>query len=282
VSLSIIGFGGLTLAGMDRDQAIALVEESVEWGVNYFDAAPSYGRGEAEELLGVALAPRRRDVFLASKTLARTRAGVLLDLEQSLRRLRSAQLDLYQFHAVNGLADAEALLAPGGAAEALLAARDQGLVRFLGFSSHSVPAALFLLQRFPFDSILFPVNFICCARGDFGPQVLAQARKSGVACIGLKSLAYATIPRGEARRFPNCWYRPIEDPALAMAALRFTLSENVTALIPPAQADLFRMAVKMVRAATPLTAGERDRLLAGAHGLKPILWARKRSGEGSV
>ena len=274
-SLSVVGFGGLALVGMDREPANRLVAGSVESGVDYFDVAPSYGDGEAEDKLGMALASRRRKVFLAGKTLLRSTAGVRLELEQSLRRLRTSYLDLYQFHAVNKAADAEELLAPGGAAEFLLRAREQGLIRFIGFSSHSVPISLALLDRFRFDSILFPVNFVCYARGNFGPQVLAKARSSGTACVALKSLALTVLPRSEPRCYPNCWYRPIDDPVLALQAMRFSLSEDVTALLPPADERLYDLAVKLARAATPLTDEERSRLIAQAQGLKPILSTSK-------
>jgi len=259
------------LVGMDRDSIERLVARSVEVGVDYFDVAPAYGDGEAENQLGAALASRRKDVFLAGKTLQRSAAGIRLELGQSLRRLRTDYLDLYQFHAVNKAADAEEILAPRGAAEYLLHAREQGLIRYIGFSSHSVPISLALLDRFPFDSVLFPVNFVCYARGNFGPQVLAKARSAGTACVAIKSLALTTLRRSEPRRYANCWYRPIDDPELALRAMRFTLSEGVTALLPPADERLYLMAVELARTATPLMDEERRLLIAQARGLKPIL-----------
>ena len=264
------------LVGLGREPVNRLVAESVECGVNYFDVAPSYGDGEAEDMLGTALEPHRKNVFLASKTLEHSVAGVRLELEQSLRRLRTDYLDLYQFHAVNKAADAEEILAPGGAAEFLLRAREQGLIRFIGFSSHSVPISLVLLDRFRFDSILFPVNFVCYARGNLGPQVLARARSAGTACVALKSLAHTVRRRLEPRRYPNCWYRPIDDPALALQAMRFSLSEDVVSLLPPGDEQLYRLAVEQAFRVTPLTAEERCRLFEHARGVKPILRAGKK------
>jgi aryl-alcohol dehydrogenase-like predicted oxidoreductase len=261
---------------MSRVQACRLVAESIECGVNYFDVSPAYGDGEAEEQLGFALEPHRDRAFLACKTLARTAEGARRELEQSLRRLRTDRFDLYQCHAVNRSGDVDRILAPGGAMEAFLQAREQGIVRFLGFSSHSVPVAMALLDRFPFDSMLFPVNFICYARGDFGPQVLERARERGVACVALKALAYARIGRSEGRTYPNCWYRPIDNPVLALQALRFSLSEGVCAAIPPGDERLYRMAVDLAADVTPLTVEERLQILQGAGRLKPIMWAKKR------
>jgi predicted aldo/keto reductase-like oxidoreductase len=275
VSLSCVGFGGLMLVGMLPERANRLVADSVERGVNFFDVAPSYGDGEAEDKLGVALEPYRKSVFLAGKTKERSGAGLRLELERSLRRLRADFFDLYQLHAVNRTSDMEGILAPCGAADALLRARERGLVRFIGFSAHSVPVALALLDRFDFDSISFPVNFVCYARGNFGPQVLAKARAQGLARVALKSLAYSPWQHLQARVYPNCWYRPIDEPALARDALRFAFSEDVTSVLPPADERLYLMAVALACGATPLTEEERQALFEQARGVKPILRAKR-------
>jgi aryl-alcohol dehydrogenase-like predicted oxidoreductase len=271
ISLSIVGFGGLMLQGVNQTDADRLVAESVAQGVNLFDSAPSYEDGCAEKKLGSALESYRKEIFLSCKTMARSAASARRELEQSLRRLRTGHFDLYQFHAVNTAKDVESIFAPGGAMEALLRAREEGLVRFLGFSSHSVPLALVMLNRFHFDSMLFPVNYVCYARGNFGPQVLGEARAVGTACIALKALAYTPMPHLQARRYPNCWYRPIDEPDLALQALRFALAEGVSSVLPPSDAGLYRMALALARRITPLTGEERQSLLDSARGLKPIM-----------
>ncbi len=271
IDLSILGFGGMVLVGMDQGEAIAIVRNSFEQGINYFDVAPFYGDGAAEVLLGEALEPVRDRVFLACKTLERSAKGARSELERSLRRLRTGHLDLYQFHAVMDLREVEEVFAPGGAAEAFVEAREKGQIRFIGFSAHSVKAALAMLERFPFDSILFPVNFVCWSSGNFGPQVLDKARELGVARLALKSMAHGRWRRGEKRRIPKCWYRPIEDRTLARQALRFTLSEDVTAAIPPGDEGLFRMALEMATDLPPLSAPERKSLVESARGVTPLL-----------
>ncbi len=158
VDLSIVGFGGMTLVGMDQRDCDAIVAESVQAGVNYFDVAPSYGDGEAEIKLGRALAPFRRDVFLACKTFARDAAAAGRELDQSLRRLRTESLDLYQFHALNKVSEVERIFSPGGAIDAVMRACEQGKMKYVGFSAHSVEAALAMMDRTSFDSVLFPVN----------------------------------------------------------------------------------------------------------------------------
>jgi aryl-alcohol dehydrogenase-like predicted oxidoreductase len=273
VELSIIGFGGMVVVGMGQKDANAVVNDSLERGISYFDVAPFYGDGEAEIKLGQALEPRREGVFLACKTMQRSGAGARMELERSLGRLRTDHFDLYQFHAVTRLEEVTEIFSRGGAAEAFIEARKEGRIRFIGFSAHSAEAALAMLDCFCFDSILFPVNFICYGQGNFGPQIAEKAKALGVARLALKSMAYGHRRSGDDGRYPNCWYRPIEDRVLAREALRFTLSEDVTAAIPPGDEQLFRMAVELAADLPPLTPQERLELLESTRGLKPLLRA---------
>jgi aryl-alcohol dehydrogenase-like predicted oxidoreductase len=273
IKLSIIGLGGMLLVDMAGGRAKKIVSEAVDRGLNYFDVAPFYGDGEAERKMGTALAPYRDRVFLACKTLERSAKEAQKELEQSLRHLRTDRFDLYQFHCVAEADEVEEIFAPGGALEAFLLARQQGKIRYIGFSAHSVEAALLMLGRFQFDSILFPVNFICYAQGDFGPQVLKRAKAQNVARLAIKAMAHGPWRRGERRKYPNCWYRPIEDMELARQALRFTLSENVTAAIPPGDERLFRMALDLAGDLPRLRSRERKELLAGTRGMNPLFGA---------
>jgi aryl-alcohol dehydrogenase-like predicted oxidoreductase len=276
VDLSIIGFGGMALLGMEQRDCDAIVAESVDAGVNYFDVAPSYGDGEAEVKLGRALAPFRSKVFLACKTFARGAAAAGQELDHSLRRLSTECLDLYQFHAVIKVSEVERIFGPGGAVEAVSRARERGKVRFVGFSAHSVEAALAMMDRMRFDSVLFPVNFVLYARGDFGPRVLEKARELNVARLAVKAMALGPWSRHENRDFPNCWYSPAVDPGLARQAFRFALSEDVTAVLPPGDPRLFRMALGFARDYVPMSATERAALLASAAGFRPLFPSRRR------
>jgi aryl-alcohol dehydrogenase-like predicted oxidoreductase len=274
VHLSILGLGGMLLVGMDPPDVDAIVGDALSQGINYFDVAPFYGSGEAEQKMGKALGTHREQVFLACKTLERSAKAARAELEHSLRELRTDHFDLYQFHAVSDLQDVEEIFAPGGAMEAFVKAREKGKIRYIGFSAHSVEAALAMLDRFPFDSILFPVNFICFARGNFGPQVMARARELNVARLAIKAMAHGPWRKKDERKYPNCWYRPIEDRALAKQALRFTLSEGVTAAVPPGDVRLFRMALELAsEGLPPLEAAERDALMESSRGLRPLMRA---------
>ncbi len=270
VRLSIIGFGGIVVVGQEPEAAAREVAAAIDRGVNYFDVAPSYGKGEAEIKLGNALRPYRKNVFLACKTQKRDAAGSRQELEQSLERLHTDHFDLYQLHAVTTKEDVDQILGPGGAGETFRKAREEGKVRYLGCSAHSQEAALAMLERFPLDSILFPINYICYGEGNFGPQVVARAKEKGVARLALKALARTRVVKGAPRKYPKCWYEPIDDRETARQALRFTLSEDITAAIPPGDERIFRMALELAADFKPLTAGERQQLLAGARGTKPI------------
>ena len=271
IGLSIIGLGGMLLVDMEQRTVDKIVSEALQRGINYFDVAPFYGDGEAEQKMGSALEFHRNKVFLACKTMERSAKGARAELEQSLRRLRTDHFDLYQFHTVTDLYEVDEIFAPGGAMETFLRAREQGKIRYIGFSAHSVEAALAMLDRFQFDSILFPVNFICYARGNFGPQVMAKAKEMGVARLAIKAFAHGPWRKSDAREYPNCWYRPITDKDLAKQALRFTLSEGVTAAMPPGDERLFRMALDLAHDLPPLTKSERETLLAGTKGLRPLM-----------
>lgn len=277
IELSVIGFGGIVVVGMPQEEANRHVARAVERGVNYFDVAPSYGKGEAEEKLGPALEPYRKGAFLACKTGERRRDAAEAEFNQSLQRLRTDYFDLYQLHAITGVEkDVDAAFAPGGVMEFLDEAKRDGRVRHLGFSAHSVEAALAAMDRYDFDSILFPVNFACWNVGDFGPQILEAAQKRGVARLALKAMAKQkwppNTPKDDPRRkpFPKCWYEPLSDPRHASLGLRFTLSQPVTAAIPPGQEELFWLAVDLASDLQPLTEQDRQELAALEQGLDPI------------
>jgi aryl-alcohol dehydrogenase-like predicted oxidoreductase len=253
--LSMIGFGGIVVRDATPEDASKDVKLAIDSGVNYFDVAPSYG--DAEIKLGPALEPYRKDVFLACKTGKRTKADARNELEQSLKRLRTDHLDLYQFHAVTTLADVDTILGSGGAMETFLEAKKEGKIRFIGFSAHSVEAALALMDRFDFDTILFPVNFTTWNAANFGPQVLARAQEKKMGILALKSMAKGPWPQGADRsKYPKCWYEPLTDQEDIRMGLRFTLSHPVTAALPPGEADLFKLALNVSGKLDPLNADE--------------------------
>ncbi len=266
--LSVVGFGGIIVMDVEPEEAARNVSEAIERGVNYFDVAPSYGN--AEERLGPALEPYRQGVFLACKTGERTKGAARAELEGSLQRLRTDYFDLYQLHAVTTAEDVETIFGPGGAMEALLEAKREGKVRFLGFSAHSEEAAIACMNRYPFDSILFPFNWVTWHEGGFGPRVLDAAQAKGAGRLALKALAKRKWREGEARQWSKTWYRPAESFEDADLGLRFTLSLPVTAAVTPGHIELFRWACDSADRYTPLTPEEVQRLAELSRGLEPI------------
>ncbi len=256
-SLSVIGFAGIIVMNESQTDANRYVAEALADGVNYFDVAPSYGN--AEEKLGPALAGRRKDVFLACKTEKRSRAEAEAALHNSLQLLETDYFDLYQIHAVNTLQDVEEVFAPDGAMEALFKARQAGKIRHLGFSAHSDAAALAMLDRFKFDSVLFPLNWLTYLREGFGQPLLARAKADNLTLLALKALARCAWPadlKAADRPYPKCWYEPLTDRGIASLALRFTLSLPVTAAVTPGDIRLFRLAVELAGDLRPLTEEE--------------------------
>jgi aryl-alcohol dehydrogenase-like predicted oxidoreductase len=268
--LSIIAFGGIVVTDTDPKFAANIVAEAFDRGINYFDVAPSYGN--AQERLGPALEPYRKKSFLACKTLERDKDGAAKELEESLRLLRTDHIDLYQFHAVTTKEDVEKIFGPGGAMETFQAARQAGKIRFLGFSAHSVENALAMLDHYNFDTILFPINFVLFSQANFGPQVLARAREKGMGILALKGMAKGAWPKAAEKDhpFPKCWYEPAALPGQASLGLRWTLSQPITAAVPPGDEKYFRLAMDVAQKFQTISAEEEKTLMASAAGVEPI------------
>jgi aryl-alcohol dehydrogenase-like predicted oxidoreductase len=257
--LSLIGFGGLVLKNTSPEESSELVRLAYQSGVNYFDVAPSYGN--AETRMGPALEPYRKNVFLACKTARRTRDEALRELDRSLELLRTDYFDLYQLHHVTTLEEVKTLFGPEGAMKAFTEAKQDGRVKLLGFSAPSVEAALALMERFDFDTILFPVNYATWHAGNFGPQVLAQAHQKRMGILAIKAMAKGPwANRADRKTSPKCWYEPMTDPAEALLGLRFTLSHPVTSAVHPADERCLKLALRLGPKFTPLKSEEAQAL----------------------
>jgi len=182
-----------------HDVSMAIINRAIDLGVNYIDTAAAYGRpraadtprwkldGISQTFIGEVMATRRKEVFLASKTDDRTRDGSLRLLEQSLKLLRTDHLDLWQLHNVMRDEQVEQIFASGGAIEALLKARDDKMVRFLGITGHYDPAPLIkALERFEFDAILMALNPADPHRFPFKTELLPLANRKKMGVIGMK------------------------------------------------------------------------------------------------
>ncbi len=268
--LSVIALGGVVVMNVEQQHANNVVAEAFDRGINYFDVAPSYGN--AQDRLGPALKPYRDRCFLACKTTERSKDGSQRELDQSLRMLQTDHFDLYQFHALTKMAELEQIMGPGGAMETFLAAKKAGKIRHIGFSAHSVETALAAMDRFDFDTILFPVNFVLFSQANFGPQVLEKARAKNMGILAIKAMARGVWPEHLKKDHPNpkCWYEPTDFPAQASLGLRWTLSHPITAAVPPGEEKYFRLAMDVASQYAPLDEKETASLMAGAKGAEPI------------
>lgn len=245
LNVGIITFGGIVVDGMEPGDAARIVAEAVERGVNYFDVAPSYGN--AQYVLGPALAPYRSKVYLACKTNKRSAAEARKDLEESLKALKTDYLDNYQLHSLNDPAEIEEVFAPGGAMEVLLWAKEQGIARHIGFTCHNDAAAVEILSRGSFDTMLFPVNYAYREQKNGSVDAIRAVREQGLGIIAIKALAHRMWRDGEERSYPNCWYRPIyDDPELARMALNYTLTRDVDTAVPPGDQRMLRLVLDII------------------------------------
>jgi predicted aldo/keto reductase-like oxidoreductase len=266
--LSIIGFGGIMLNNNSQEFANENIARAFDNGVNYYDVAPSYGN--AMDRMGPALKPYRDRCFLACKTTKRDKLGAEKELNESLQKLNTDHFDVYQLHALTSVEEVNKAFAPGGAMETFLEAKRLGKTRYLGFSAHSVDAALHAMELYDFDTILFPFNFVCWNTGNFGPQVFEKAKQSNKGILALKSMALTTLKKGESKVFPNCWYRPVTDDEILNMAFRYTLSLDITAAVSPGEIQLFWKGVEIAKRFKPINKSEKEKLLALAKVTEPV------------
>ena len=211
--ISIIGLGGYHLGTVgSRDLAVRLVQEAVDTGVTFFDNAWEYNDHRSEKWMGLGLQGRRDKVFLMSKvcTHGRDKNVAMQQLEDSLNRLGTDHLDLWQIHEVIYENDPDLHFAKGGVVEALDEAKKQGKVRFVGFTGHKSPTIhlKMLAHDYPFDTVQMPLNCFDATYRSFEQQVLPELQRRGIAALGMKSLGgdgqpilYGVVKAEEALRY---------------------------------------------------------------------------------
>ena len=259
--VSVVGFPGLALTHHQQDESTAGLQKAFENGINYFDVAPAYGKdGACEIRMGIGLQGiDRDDYFLSCKTKMRDKAGAREELERSLDRLKTDYLDLYQLHCLKTREDVLTALGPGGAMETIIEAKQRRKVRAIGFSAHTTKAALLALEKFPFDTVMFPINFVEYYTIGFGKPVLKLAAEQGVAVIAMKAMCRGRWPDG-MERTRKWWYRSVEEKGEVDLAWRFVLSQDpVAAGIPPSFLDLVDKAVGAARDLRSITEAELDK-----------------------
>ncbi|MBM4123222.1 MAG: aldo/keto reductase [Nitrospira sp.] len=253
VEVSALCFGGAHWGGMASEaEAMRVLHEAVDAGITFMDNAWEYHGGRAEEWMGKALAGRRRKVFLMTKVCShgRNKKVAMEQLEQSLRRLRTDYLDLWQIHEVIYEDDPDRHFAPGGAVEALLEAKKQGKVRFVGFTGHKDPAIhlKMLAHDFPFDTCQLPLNVFDGTYRSFEREVLPVLTRRGIAPLAMKTVSGNGAPIRQGVITPE-------------EALRYVLSLPVASLVSGIDSrEVLQQNLTIVRRFTPMTATEMQTL----------------------
>jgi aryl-alcohol dehydrogenase-like predicted oxidoreductase len=253
VQVSALGLGGYHLGKINEErEAVRLVHAAIDAGVTFMDNAWEYHDGGAEELMGKALEGRRDRVFLMTKVCShgRGRAVAMRQLEDSLRRLRTDHLDLWQIHEVVYYNDPELHFAADGAVDALMQARREGKVRFIGFTGHKDPSIhLDMLSRdFPFDSCQLPLNCLDARFRSFETDVLPELNRRGIAPVGMKSLCGdgGLVKKGGVS---------------AAAALRYAMSLPVAVTVSGIDSmEVLKQNLAVATDFRPFSAGEMDEL----------------------
>ena len=249
---SVLTFGGAAVGNVTQDEADRAIDLALQHGINHIDVAPSYG--EAELRLGPWLQSHSKEVFLGCKTQARDKTSAWESIKRSLNRLRVDHFDLFQFHGVDDLETLNVILGPGGALEAVLEAKQQGLISFIGITGHRPYTHVGALNRFDFDTVLFPLSRVHAAHANdynnFVP-LLAAAQRKDVGTICIK--AVSKRPWDGAPRTHKTWYEPFDTQAEIDNSLWYTLSRGATTCPMPSDLDLWPMVIDAAERFKPMT-----------------------------
>jgi len=258
MQVSPVVFGGIIVTDTTAEEAGRIVAKAVGQGINYFDVAPAYGN--AEQRLGPALAPYRKDVFLACKTEKRDAVSAKKELLTSLERLQTPYFDVYQLHAMTTQEDIDKAFASDGVMEAALWAKREGLVRHIGFSTHNEDVALKTLSMYNFETVLFPMYWAMGINLGWGDRIAQAARSRGIGLLAMKTLIHRAWTDGDDRdSFPKSWCKPISgNDALGVAAMKYGVLKGADTLVPPGNYESFTFMLGHIEEAyaTPLTEAE--------------------------
>ena len=273
---SLVTFGSISLAYVSQERANELVDMALDYGVNHFDVAPTYG--DAELKLKPMLKEHRDEIFLACKTDKRSKEEAREELEQSLERMGVDHIDLYQFHAITYEEELEKVTGPDGALEAFEEAKKEGLIDHIGLSTHGEPSLIReAMQSIDLDTVLFPLNFIILAKE--GPKynvesILDIAEEQDIGTIGIKAFAKQRWPleirekNPEERPHPT-WYEPFDTQKDIEKCLRFALSQGLTTITSAGDPALVPMILKAAERYREMTELEQNLLLSKGKNYEP-------------
>ena len=268
---TLITLGGASLHPTTRKESDAFIKLALDYGVNHIDVAPTYGSGEAESILGKWVKEYRENLFLACKTQKRTKKEAADELSRSLKNLQTDYFDLYQLHGLDDPEELKIALSEDGAIRAILDAKKQGLVKYIGITSHNPENIMKALKSFDFDTVLLPVNYVLHAhpepKNDYEP-VLALAKKRNLGIIAMKSVVKEPWPTDD--RTYDCWYKPFNTQKEVDEALWFTLSQYVTTAASSSDIRIAKMMIDAAERYSPMNEIEKQELLRKASTYNPL------------
>jgi len=265
-------FGAAALGNVSQDDADHTMELIREHGINHIDTAASYG--EAELRLGPWIETHRDEFFLATKTGERARVEAYNQIQRSLERLRTDRVDLIQLHNLVDEDEWRTAFSAGGALEAVVAAKDDGLVRFVGVTGHGLTVAaqhLRSLQEYPFDSVLLPYNFPMSRNSryiDDFEALVAVCAERGVAVQTIKAITRA--PWGDQQPTANTWYEPLTDQGAIDTAVSWVLGRDAVFLNTVGDIQILPKVIDAAERFTQRPSDEQMRALEDAFGLEPL------------
>lgn len=269
---SIITFGGFALFRVKQKEADAAIEMAISVGINHVDVSPIYGQAEAR--LGSWFGRHGNSFFLGCKTAERTKTGAWEGLKRSLETLKVDHFDLFQFHMVDNKKELDTIVGPGGALEAILEARAQGLVRFIGITGHHPPLHNEALNLFDFDTVMFPLNRVHAAHfNDWNDwrQLLETTRKKDIGVFAIKSVAKRLWEdQDEGHHKYNTWYEPFDEAKEIEKSLWYTLSQDITSAVMPGELKLWPVVIDAAKRFEPLTQKKQKQVIAEVTQYQPL------------
>jgi aryl-alcohol dehydrogenase-like predicted oxidoreductase len=277
---TLVSLGGAAAWPNNRKEVDAFIKLALDHGINHIDVAPTYGGGKAEGILGKWVKEYRKNVFLACKTRKRTKKGATKEFNRSLKRLQTDYFDLYQLHCLDDPRELEIALGENGAIHAILEAKEQGLVKYIGITSHNSKIFSRALESFNFDTVLLPVNYILHAhtepKNDYEP-ILTIAKKKNIGVIAVKSVAKEPWPKDKrhygkpetVKKKYKTPYQPFDTQKEVDKALWFTLTQEVTTAASAADVRIAKMMIDAAERFTPMMEEEIQSLLVNATKYRP-------------
>jgi aryl-alcohol dehydrogenase-like predicted oxidoreductase len=269
---SVAIFGTAAIRNVSQAEADVSMEQVINHGVNHIDVAPTYG--DAELRLAPWMASHRDQFFLGCKTLERSREGAKKEMMRSLERLGTDHFDLYQLHAITTLKELDQVTKAGGALEAFCQARTEGLIRFIGITGHGPDVPMILmeaLERFDFESVLFPLNSILLGISGYGEkalELLEKCKQKDVGVMAIKSITKG--PWGGKPRTHSPWYEPFTSEKDIQKAVSFALSYDVTGICTASDSVLLPTILKACETYTAKTNEEREEMIETSRQYDPI------------